>query len=110
MKGDLNSQLKSGVAFAGFVIWTVLLGVGIWVNGGLGPITSPLALALAALALLGSAIFFLLIMYSPTVRAFALRPGADLDTIRKELWFTILLTGFLGAGTLYSLFAATWDA
>jgi len=110
MKADLNSAMKPGVAFAGFVIWTVLLGAGIWLNGGLGRLKSRLALALATLAVVGLTIFFLLIVISPKVRAFALRPGADFDTIRKDLWFTILLTGFFAAGTLYSLFAVELDA
>jgi hypothetical protein len=110
MKEDFNSQLKPRVAFAGFVIWTTLLGIAIWVNGGIGSLESPIALALAALATIGSAVFLLLIVFSSRVRAFALRPGANLGAVRKDLWFTIFLMVIVGAATFYSLVSVLLDA
>ena len=102
MKG-LACNLRISVSVGWVVAWNVLLGIGLWVNGGFTPpLRSPVAQLLAATAFFGTALFSLVIALMPSVSYWALRPGAHVAGIRKDLLFIAFLTAALGLGMTFS--------
>ena len=103
MESELHKHLRISVLRTWVIAWNVLLGMGIWVNGGLSNFHSPLAICIMALALLGTAAFALALLLAPSVRTWALRLDGQFHKIRNALWFIALITTAMGAGTVISL-------
>ena len=102
MKG-LALNLRISVSVGWVVAWNVLLGIAFWINGGFTPpLRSPAAQLLTATAFFGTALFSLAIALMPSVSYWALRPGANVTVIRKDLLFIAFLTAALGLGMSFS--------
>jgi hypothetical protein len=103
MKSTLHTHIRKSVIITWLVVWNMLMGIGIWANGGLGRIHSTLAKEIAATALFGSAGCVLAILLIPTVRDWALRPDAQFSSIQKQLWFHAALFSGMGLAMLITL-------
>jgi hypothetical protein len=103
MKSELHKHVRVSVLIGWVIAWNVLLGTSVWLNGGLGRAKVPSAAWPTALALVGSCGFCILLLLSRATQSWALRPTGQLSAIRQELWFIVLLTGGMGAATLYGL-------
>ena len=103
MKFQLSSFVRVRVMVLWVIAWNILLGIGVWMNGGLGRIRVSSAAWPMFLALAGSCAFCLALLFSRRTREWALRPGMDVEPIRLELAFMALLMGGLGVATLYGL-------
>ena len=106
MKSELHSHVRVSVLIISVVAWNVLLGTSVWLNGGLGHAKVLHAAWPTAFALVGSCGFCLLLLLSPAVQSWTLRPAGQLSAIRRDLWLVVLLTGGMGVATLYGLFSA----
>lgn len=103
MKLELHKHIRASVLLSWVVAWNVLLGLSIWLNGGLGPEHVSIAAWPTAIALLASCGFCLLVLFSSTARSWALKPTSHIAEIRDGLWFVALLTGGMGLATFYGL-------
>lgn len=101
MKFQLSSFLRMPIVVGWVLAWNLLLGIGFWMNGGLGRIQVSGAAWPMFFALAGSCLFCLVILLSSRARDWALRPGKDVESIRLELIFIVLLLGGLAVATLF---------
>ena len=102
----LNSHLNSVFAIAAVIVWNALLGVAIWLNGGLGKLKNPSALALSALACGSLAFFAFGAVVSPRIRGIVLKPAAPMTEVRGDLLLLGFIAGFLFIGCLVGLYGA----
>lgn len=103
MKFQINAFVRGRIMVGWVLAWNVLLGAGIWMNGGLGPIRVVGAAWPMFVAVVGSCGFCIALLLSKRTRDWALRPGKEVEPIRLELMFMVLLLGGLAAATLYGL-------
>ena len=103
MKFQINDFVRGRIMVGWVLAWNVLLGAGIWMNGGLGRIRVASAAWPMFLALAGSCAFCLALLLSTRTRDWALRPGKEVEPIRLELMFMALLLGGLAVATLYGV-------
>jgi hypothetical protein len=98
----LARNLRIGVAIFWVVLWNLLLGAAIWLNGGFNPPFRLLASRiLEASAFLGTSLFATLILMVPSVATWALRPGSQVSNARSGLYVVALITAALGLFTLF---------
>jgi hypothetical protein len=97
----LARNLRVSLAIWWVVLWNLLLGAAIWLNGGFNPPFHLLASKLlAASAFFGTSLFAVSILLIPSVATWALRPGSQVSGARSGLYFIALITTALGLGTL----------
>jgi hypothetical protein len=102
---SIASALRIQVSIGWVVAWNLLIGGGLWVNGGFTPpLPSHLAQLLVGTALFGTACFAAAIAALPRVNVWALRTGSNSDSTRRELWFVAFLSAALGIGMCVSSF------
>ncbi len=77
------------------VVWNGVILLGMWMGGGGFTYQSVPARTMMLVALWGTAIFALMIAYSPQVQAVTLRSRENIPGLRKELWFIAILTVFI---------------
>ncbi len=88
--------LKSWVIISFIIIWNIIFGIAVTLNGGFGEITNPAARYVASIALFGTVILSLFIIYHIPFRERLLCED------RKNLYdssvyiFLCVLCGFLG--------------
>lgn len=95
---NLLKSLKVSSIVVSVVVWNAIGLVGIHLNGGAGPIRTPLSGLFMAFdcALLAAATATVAV--SPAWQRRALRPGADVALARPGLWFMVALASFLAVG------------
>lgn len=103
MKLELHKHIRASILVSWVVAWNVLLGLSIWLNGGLGQEQVSIAAWPTVIAFLGSCAFCLLVLFSSATRSWTLKPTSQIAAIRNGLWFVALLTGGMGLATLYGL-------
>jgi len=77
------------------VLWNVILGAGIYLGGGMANahgFNSPFSVA-SSIACMGFTTFFISLFFSQRSRNIALRPGASIAVVRKDLQIVIFILG-----------------
>jgi len=105
--GSLIKNFRPRFLWAIAIVWNVLFGCGIYASGGFGKPTTSTGAVFMAVAFLGTASTFAGLFISPAVRGFALRDGARISSLRREIAFLCLLTGAMGVATVIGLFLPT---
>jgi hypothetical protein len=82
----------------------LILVAAIWVNGGFGFLQrSALASGLVLLALMGSALFAVVVLRVPSVQRWALREGITSMEATRSFQFVAVFTGAFGVGILFDM-------
>lgn len=88
-------NLRIGFLVCWVLAWNALLGLGMWLDGSMeGGSTFSTFFSVAAIC---TSLLCLVVIFSPSVQTFVIRPTSHIGLIRKQLWFTCILTGLLGA-------------
>lgn len=103
MSFTLHKYLQVKVVFIWVLGWNTILGTGIWL-GHKGLESSEEFTASFAFASLLTSIFCLSLLVYQSVRKFSLRPGVQLDSVSRDLWFLVMLSGIIGLAAVFSLF------
>jgi hypothetical protein len=101
----LFKSLRIPVMVAWVVSWNATLLLGMWVGGRGFSYESTASRVALLIALLGTSGLALSIAYSNAVQAWALRSTEDLPALKRDLWFTAVLT-FLGFVSVLLSFAS----
>lgn len=95
---NLLKSLKVSSIVVVIVVWNATGLLGIHLNGGAGPIRTPLSGVLMAFDCALLAVAAATVAVSPAWQRRALRPGADVTLARPGLWFIVILATFLAIG------------
>ena len=100
----MTHYLRSSVAFSWMALVVVLCIAALAVNGGFGILQrSALASGLLVLALLGSALFAVLLLRASSVQRWAFRSGVVSNEAARSLRFIAVFTGAFGIGILVDM-------
>jgi hypothetical protein len=86
------------------VVWNALLGTGLFLDRQAGYEHGIFFSALFGVAALGTSCLCALVLYVPRMQALALRAGATVADVRRDLWFLALLSGALGVASSVGFF------
>lgn len=89
----LTQSLRPGFIMGFLVVWNVIMGFAVHLNGGFGPFSNRSSLLIAAFGTVGVALISFGAIYSPSVRSIVLRPTASASDAKPGLLFL----GFLGS-------------
>jgi hypothetical protein len=79
------------------LIWNALLGLGLFLDRGADRAHSIHFAQMFAIAAFGTALLCFSIVYVPRIQAIALRPGATMGAVRRDLLFVGALTAVMGS-------------
>jgi hypothetical protein len=86
------------------VLWNALLGTGLFLDRQAGYEHGIFFSAFFGVAALGTSCLCALVLYVPRMQALALRAGATVADVRRDLWFLALLSGALGVASSVGFF------
>lgn len=99
----LIPSLRPGFIIGFIVVWNLIMGFGVHLNGGLGPFTNLPSLLVAAFGTAALALISFGAIYWPSVRSIVLRPTASVSEARPGLVFLAFLGSLLTILTVISM-------
>jgi hypothetical protein len=103
MKLTIYRHLRIDFMIAWGIVWNALLGVGLGLDHHVGSHQSIYFNGMSAVAALGTSLLCLSILCVPRMHFYALRKEVTIPVVRRDLWFLIVLTGFLGSASAIGL-------
>ncbi|MCL2346089.1 MAG: hypothetical protein FWC58_09600 [Desulfobulbus sp.] len=96
-------HLRIGFMLAWVIAWNALLGIGIMLDKQAGSSPSSYFSGMFAVALIGTSLLCLSVLYLPRMQTHALRTDVTVADVRPDLWRLAALAAALGMASVIGL-------